>query len=398
MTEMADPRTVVNEGASDHPHTTQRPAKRRSKPQTVFRNASTSSGNFTIIPNALLQDERLRPAACRVLTYVLSLATDWDVNLEWLAKRLGIGRDRARDAVTDLEELGYARRWQERKRGSFAPYVYQFTDTPNVFKDEPPAPEKPAAADQQRRGSSAPENAAAPEPENPAAAVPENTASPRTGKPAPGNPSLTKKERNKDSSTKTPPVVPQPSAGGQRPRSAYLPDDWVLPEADRAWALQHAPQLAERIDQEVEAFRDWHSGKRRVDWSARWRTWCREAAKRAAPRPPAAAIANTARRTPAQTSGSHGVANRGDDYEEMRWLDSGTVAFQARRAELEREGLYDEVRAMDAAGRIRLPVSAARRMEASRATGSQPVAVVAGAIVTRAADLQHAQQREAGHA
>jgi hypothetical protein len=35
------------------------------------------------------------------------------------------------------------------------------------------------------------------------------------------------------------------------------------------------------MDEVAEAFRDWHAGKRRADWSARWRTWVREAVKRA---------------------------------------------------------------------------------------------------------------------
>jgi hypothetical protein len=61
MDAIADPQTFVNEVDSAHPHTTQRPAKWR--PQTVFRNASTAAGHFTIIPNALLQYDRIRPAA-----------------------------------------------------------------------------------------------------------------------------------------------------------------------------------------------------------------------------------------------------------------------------------------------------------------------------------------------
>lgn len=48
------------------------------------------------------------------------------------------------------------------------------------------------------------------------------------------------------------------------------------------WAGERAPQLATHIEEMAEAFRDWHAGKRRSDWSARWRTWVREAVKRGA--------------------------------------------------------------------------------------------------------------------
>ena len=116
-----------------------------------------------------------------------------------------------------------------------------------------------------------------------------------------------------------------------------------MPEADRAWALQHAPQLADRIDAEVEAFRDWHSGKRRVDWSARWRTWVREAAKRATPRPAAA--------TPSPVMNSARKPNRADKTPPIRrWFASGTPEFEAKRRQLERDRLFDEVAELDRAG------------------------------------------------
>jgi hypothetical protein len=375
MTEMADPGAIVNEGDRDHPRTTQRPAKRRSKPQkpqTVFRNTSPTAGNFTIMPNALLQDERLRPAAYRMLTYVLSRPADWDVNLEWLAETLKLGRDRARLAVNELVKLRYARKWQARKGGSFDAYIYNFTDTPGVFADAAPAPENPSAATPTNRAPPETGNQFAAAPENPSAATSINWAPPAPEKPAPGNQSLTKKEKNKDSSTKIPPVVPQ-QAGGRRP-SSYLPDDWTLPEADRAWALQHAPQLAYRIDAEVEAFRDWHAGKRRVDWSARWRTWVREFAKRATPRPAAAA--------PSPVMNSAWKPSRADNTPPVRrWFAKGTPEFEGKRQQLERDQLFDEVAQLDRAGGVLLSGKEA----AGAMTGPSPLVQSLSAALKAAA-------------
>jgi hypothetical protein len=78
-----------------------------------------------------------------------------------------------------------------------------------------------------------------------------------------------------------PPLAPQPAAGGRRRATSYLPFDWVLPEADRAWAIGHAPELAAVIEETALAFRDWFAGKRRADWPAQWRTWVRGAKQRA---------------------------------------------------------------------------------------------------------------------
>jgi hypothetical protein len=154
---------------------------------------------------------------------------------------------------------------------------------------------------------------------------------------------------------------------------------------EREWARQHAPQRADAIDQAVARFVAYYGsrGTRRADWSLTWRDWWMEACERAAravprPAPTAPKVGGSVR---AHVRGASGVADTGATYEDMRWLDSGTVAFQARRAELERDGLYDEVREMDAAGRIRMTVSAARRLEAGAKAASQPI----GAILAKAA-------------
>lgn len=126
-----------------------------------------------------------------------------------------------------------------------------------------------------------------------------------------------------------PPLAPR---GGARPPTSYLPFDWTLPDTDRAWALKHAPQIAARLAEEAEAFRDWHAGKRRADWSACWRTWWRRAAKRGADRP--AASGAPADGSPRALSGGIiiGHANRG-----LGVHDTGEP-FAAYRERMIREG------------------------------------------------------------
>lgn len=61
----------------------------------------------------------------------------------------------------------------------------------------------------------------------------------------------------------------------QREIPRTFPPGFTLSEADRAFA---AKKGIGDIDEEFEAFRDWHIGKGTVwaNWHAVWRTWCRK--------------------------------------------------------------------------------------------------------------------------
>lgn len=61
-----------------------------------------------------------------------------------------------------------------------------------------------------------------------------------------------------------------------------LPDDWVLPDEWRDWALINYAPDREVVHAEAERFRDyWHAAAgskgRKRDWAATWRNWCRNA-------------------------------------------------------------------------------------------------------------------------
>ena len=73
------------------------------------------------------------------------------------------------------------------------------------------------------------------------------------------------------------PVIPLPSR-------TSLPDDWPLPDDFRAWAEQHRPDLADRLDAIAGNFHDYHASKatRSASWIAEWRRWIN---RERAPRP-----------------------------------------------------------------------------------------------------------------
>ena len=65
-------------------------------------------------------------------------------------------------------------------------------------------------------------------------------------------------------------------------RGTRLPNDWKLPEDLRAWARACRPDVD--ADMEAEKFRDyWHAkagtGAIKVDWTATWRNWIRNASQ-----------------------------------------------------------------------------------------------------------------------
>ena len=68
--------------------------------------------------------------------------------------------------------------------------------------------------------------------------------------------------------TPTATVIPLPS-------KTMLPDDWQLPADYRAWAEQHRPDLADRLDAIAGNFADYHASKatRSASWIAEWRRW-----------------------------------------------------------------------------------------------------------------------------
>ena len=65
------------------------------------------SANFTVIDNAVLQDERLSWKATGLLAYLLSLPEDWRVHIEDLARRKTDGHSATSSGFRELRLAGY---------------------------------------------------------------------------------------------------------------------------------------------------------------------------------------------------------------------------------------------------------------------------------------------------
>ena len=114
------------------------------KTRTIFRVASRQKP-YSMLGNDALRDERLSLEARGALCFILSWPEDWRFNLDWLMRETGIGRDKARRIVKDLEAHGYCKLTRVRNAdGTLRDYEHLFTDEPSHLLK--PAPENPSPA------------------------------------------------------------------------------------------------------------------------------------------------------------------------------------------------------------------------------------------------------------
>jgi uncharacterized phage protein (TIGR02220 family) len=90
------------------------------------------SDNFTTISNDLIKNRELSWKARGILTYILSLPDDWDINLEELAKHSDKdGVDSFRSGWKELQDKGYVNRERIRNEaGKIVSYATFISDSP----------------------------------------------------------------------------------------------------------------------------------------------------------------------------------------------------------------------------------------------------------------------------
>ena len=103
----------------------------------IIRSALTE--NYTVIPNALLNDTDISGECLAMMVYLLSKPTDWQLSVKNLMKRFGWGRDKTYQAIAGLIERGYVIKNAQRNEGKFNSYTYFVYDTPQ----KPPFPDLP---------------------------------------------------------------------------------------------------------------------------------------------------------------------------------------------------------------------------------------------------------------
>lgn len=87
--------------------------------------------NYSIISNEPLHDERLSYGARGVLAYLLTLPSNWNINMSHLvSKSKKDGRDKVTGLFSELMELGYAERTEVREKGRFKGYEYTVYEKP----------------------------------------------------------------------------------------------------------------------------------------------------------------------------------------------------------------------------------------------------------------------------
>lgn len=101
--------------------------------------------SFTVLPNSLLRDPRLRLRDVGLLCYMLSLPEDWDFSVHGMKTVLTQdGETMVKTSLKNLEQCGYLRRRYERTgQGVFRKFYWDITDIPDCFSEDSPLDEKP---------------------------------------------------------------------------------------------------------------------------------------------------------------------------------------------------------------------------------------------------------------
>lgn len=131
----------------------------------IYVHKHSSYDRSTQVPNVTAQNERLSWAARGLLTYMLSLPADWQLNETDLVGRSPAGRDHLRSILRELEGAGYLHRSRLRDRsGRVVQSIWQVWDLPQT--DLPPT-ENPSL------GKTSSSTEVLPQTENPSVAEPQ---------------------------------------------------------------------------------------------------------------------------------------------------------------------------------------------------------------------------------
>jgi len=114
----------------------------------IVRSARPSS-HFTVLSNQVIRDRRLSWRARGILVYLLSQPDNWRTTSAHLASTGQEGRDSVRNALQELETVGYlVRQKHQDGRGRWTTAVYVFDDPQNPQGFPQPKPENQASVDQ----------------------------------------------------------------------------------------------------------------------------------------------------------------------------------------------------------------------------------------------------------
>jgi hypothetical protein len=99
-------------------------------------------GRFTVVPNAIFNDDRISLAAKGLLGYLLSRPRNWDVRHDQLQHKFDIGRKLLSTLFMELEKAGYLERDKEQGRDEYNRFTtlnYIVRDIPELAGADVPA-------------------------------------------------------------------------------------------------------------------------------------------------------------------------------------------------------------------------------------------------------------------
>ena len=106
--------------------------------EPVYINKSKLKDKFAITPNALIQNSAITLEARGLLVYLLSLPSDWKLNIKDLSKKNNVGENKIRKLIKELIKYKYIIRTQSRiKDGTFKSFDYFIYDTPQTLEIRP---------------------------------------------------------------------------------------------------------------------------------------------------------------------------------------------------------------------------------------------------------------------
>lgn len=109
-----------------------------------FITKSKRKRNFTTVSNDYLRDENLSWKAKGLITYIMSLPPDWDLNISDLKKRSKDGRDSTSTGIQELIENGYCTRVLKRdEKGRVLGYDYTVSDIKEFENSDCPITDAP---------------------------------------------------------------------------------------------------------------------------------------------------------------------------------------------------------------------------------------------------------------
>lgn len=95
------------------------------------------SGNFTIIPNALIEDKTLSDRSRFLYVFLVHKPKDWIFRTNHLSKSLGMHTDTFRKYRKELSDKGWIKiEDQEFVKGRFTSKIYNLYETPFDLKKE----------------------------------------------------------------------------------------------------------------------------------------------------------------------------------------------------------------------------------------------------------------------